>query len=193
MRTATPFATWCSSTERGPSATSGDISTPRLTGPGCITIESGFERSSRSGVRPNIRWYSPSDEKNGSPWRSSWIRSVITTSAPSIASSAVGATESVPALPSAIRSMPSGISVRGPANTTFAPSSVNRCAFDRATRLCRMSPTIATRNPSMRPLRSSIVRASSSACVGCSCAPSPALTTDARVLSATIRGAPGAL
>ena len=49
---------------------------------------------------------------------------------------------------------------------------------------------IATRNPSMRPLRSRMVKASSSACVGCSCAPSPALTMLARQMRANWCGAP---
>ncbi len=40
--------------------------------------------------------------------------------------------------------------------------------FERATRLCRMSPRIVTFSPSSVPRRSRIVSASSSACVGCS-------------------------
>ena len=55
--------------------------------------------------------------------------------------------------------------------------------FERTTRLCAMSPTIATFSPSIRPLRRRIVRASSSAWVGCSCAPSPALMTPQRELA----------
>ncbi len=50
--------------------------------------------------------------------------------------------------------------------------------LERATRECRMSPQIATVSPCIRPLRRRIVSASSSAWVGCSCAPSPALTTE---------------
>ena len=42
MRTATPFCTWFKITDRGKSATSDEISRPRLIGPGCITIASGF-------------------------------------------------------------------------------------------------------------------------------------------------------
>ena len=37
MRTATPLRTWSMITERGRSATSALISTPRFIGPGCIT------------------------------------------------------------------------------------------------------------------------------------------------------------
>jgi len=36
MRTATPFSTWWSMMEDGPSATSLSSSTPRLMGPGCM-------------------------------------------------------------------------------------------------------------------------------------------------------------
>ncbi len=47
----------------------------------------------------------------------------------------------------------------------------------RATRLCRMSPQIATLSPSSRPKRSRSVSMSSRPWVGCSCLPSPALIT----------------
>ena len=50
--------------------------------------------------------------------------------------------------------------------------------FDRATRLCMTSPQIATRRPAMWPKARRIESASSSAWVGCSCWPSPALTTE---------------
>ena len=49
--------------------------------------------------------------------------------------------------------------------------------FERATRLCRTSPQIATVRPPSRPLRWRIVSASSRAWVGCSWLPSPALMT----------------
>ncbi len=49
--------------------------------------------------------------------------------------------------------------------------------FDRATRLCSMSPQIATTSPPSLPLRRRIVSASSNAWVGCSWLPSPALIT----------------
>ena len=58
MRTATPCETCARITLDGPSATSGEISTPRLTGPGCITSAPGLSRSARSAVRPYIRAYS---------------------------------------------------------------------------------------------------------------------------------------
>ncbi len=49
--------------------------------------------------------------------------------------------------------------------------------FERATRLCKTSPQIATVSPPSPPLRRRIVSASSSAWVGCSWLPSPALIT----------------
>ena len=63
-----------------------------------------------------------------------------------------------------------------------APSAFSRMMLERATRECRMSPQIATTSPSMRPLLRRMVSASSSAWVGCSCAPSPALTTEQSTL-----------
>ncbi len=42
MRTAIPFSTWFRITERWESATSDEISRPRLIGPGCITMASGL-------------------------------------------------------------------------------------------------------------------------------------------------------
>ena len=86
--------------------------------------------------------------------------------------------------------MPGGSSVGGPHSTTWAPIFVSSQMFERATRLCRMSPTIATLRPFSRPLRWRIVSASSSAWVGCSCAPSPALTTAKRQWRARKCGAP---
>src|SRR3569833_2159542 len=52
MRTAMPWVTCCRITERGPSATLDAISTPRLMGPGCMTMASGLAAASRSSVRP---------------------------------------------------------------------------------------------------------------------------------------------
>ena len=49
--------------------------------------------------------------------------------------------------------------------------------MERATRLCAMSPQMATVSPASLPLARRMVNASSSACVGCSCVPSPAFTT----------------
>ena len=64
--------------------------------------------------------------------------------------------------------------------------------FERATRECAMSPTITTSSPSLFPLWRRIVAASSSACVGCSCWPSPALiiATAGRTLPLITSAAP---
>src|SRR6266849_4163756 len=118
--------------------------------------------------------------------RSCWMRSIITASASRNASGRVRAT-SQPSF-----STPAGISVLGPATRTRAPSFERQWTFDRATRLCAMSPTIEITLPSSGPSFSRSVRASSKAWVGCSCDPSPALTTLARTARATARGAPAA-
>ena len=47
------------------------------------------------------------------------------------------------------RSMPGGISVGGPHTHTSAPSLFSSWMFERSTRLCSRSPTIATFSPSM--------------------------------------------
>ena len=86
--------------------------------------------------------------------------------------------------------MPAGTSVGGPQTQTSAPSLVSSRTFDRSTRLCSRSPTIATFSPSMRPLCSRMVNASSSACVGCSCMPSPALMMRERQIRASRWQAP---
>ena len=52
MRTAMPNVTCGKITLRAPSATADEISTPRLIGPGCITIASGLASASLSAVRP---------------------------------------------------------------------------------------------------------------------------------------------
>src|SRR5438309_2743443 len=121
-----------------------------------------------------------------SAMRSCWMRSIITASASRSASGRLRAT-SHPSF-----STPAGISVVGPATRTRAPSLERQCTFDRATRLCAMSPTMEMVLPSRLPSFSRSVSASSSACVGCSCAPSPALITLARTARDTARGAPAA-
>ena len=52
MRVATPLRTWSMITERGRSATSALISTPRFIGPGCMTRASSFMPSTRRAVSP---------------------------------------------------------------------------------------------------------------------------------------------
>ena len=63
--------------------------------------------------------------------------------------------------------------------------------LERATRLWAMSPTMATVSPSKWPLCSRIVSRSRSAWVGCSWAPSPALTTPHVELPGEDRGGAG--
>ena len=70
-----------------------------------------------------------------------------------------------------------GTRVDGPTRVTAAPIFVRAWIFERATRLKRMSPRIATFRPRSEPRCSFIVKVSSSPWVGCSCAPSPALMT----------------
>ena len=99
------------------------------------------------------------------------MRSPITTSAPSTASSR----EEQSFAPS--RSMPLGISVSGAYMRTSAPNFVRPNRLDLATRECLMSPRIATFSPSIFPNLSRMVHMSRRACVGCSFMPSPALRT----------------
>src|SRR5262249_37646982 len=74
-----------------------------------------------------------------------------------------------------------GSRVGGAISVTSAPRVWSSSTLERATRLCRTSPTIVTRSPAGPPPRAAnrrrIVNASSSAWVGCSWAPSPALIT----------------
>ena len=86
---------------------------------------------------------------------------------------------------------PTGSSVGGATSTTSAPRVASSMTLERATRLCRMSPTMTTRRPSMSPSRCRMVSASSNACVGCSWVPSPALITDGPVLQPSQRGPVG--
>ena len=86
--------------------------------------------------------------------------------------------------------MSRGMSVGGPTSVTCAPMLRKARMFERATRECAMSPTIQIERPSMPPSFERSVCTSSSACVGCSCLPSPALTTAALVQPATSAAAP---
>ena len=123
--------------------------------------------------------------------RSVWRRSIITTSAPSSASSKL-AKALAP-----IASIPAGINAGGAHKRTSAPKACRHNRFDLATRLCRMSPQITTLSPVKSSARSPLSRkawrsasASSSAWVGCSCCPSPALSTGQSTLSAISPVAP---
>ena len=118
--------------------------------------------------------------------RSRCRRSIITTSAPSSALR-ISVNTSQPRRPT-----DEGIKVEGPHSRTCAPMALRSRRLERATRECRMSPQIATTRPFKRPLCLRIVSASSSAWVGCSCAPSPALTTEQLTLRAKRCTAPAA-
>ena len=98
-------------------------------------------------------------------------------------------------------STPTGSRVGGATSVTSAPRVRSSSALERATRLCSTSPTIVTRRPSRPPGLDSprcchMVKASSSAWVGCSWVPSPALTTlerDPAGVGEPVRGAAGAV
>ncbi len=89
--------------------------------------------------------------------------------------------------------MPDGSSVDGAMTRTRAPSALSSRMLERATRECSMSPQIATVSPESSPLWRRMVSASSSAWVGCSCAPSPALITEQPTFCASSSTAPAEL
>ena len=159
------------------SALSADISSPRFIGPGCITIAFLDNLASRIEFKPKRFEYSCDDGKKESFIRSSWIRSIITTSHFEISSSRsyeifTGQSDT-----------PTGNKVGGATNVTCAPNLVNRSTLLLATLEWRISPTINTFTPdrsfSLFLKCCFIVNASRSACVGCSCVPSPAFITAA--------------
>ena len=115
MRSATPLRTWSSTTLGRRSARSCDSSTPRFTGPGCITIASSFAKRSFARSSPKVAEYSRTLGNSAPASRSSWMRSAITTSAPSSASRS----ERKNLTPSV--STWAGIMVGGPATRTSAP------------------------------------------------------------------------
>ena len=104
--------------------------------------------------------------------RSSWSRRTLSASAHWIASSIRGEDGDA----ELVRRC-AAAACAGPHTPTSAPSLVSPQMLLRATRLCRMSPQMATLSPSIRLNRSRSVSMSSSPCVGCSCLPSPALIT----------------
>ncbi len=75
MRTATPLATWSSTSARWWSATSLAISTPRFMGPGCKTTASCRSRANRAAVIPNRATYSGREGNTAAPPRSACTRS----------------------------------------------------------------------------------------------------------------------
>jgi hypothetical protein len=155
-----------------PSATALSISTPRLMGPGCMTMQSGLASASFSGVRPKLLKNSPALGSMAPLMRSFCSRSMMMTSAPRMPSAMSWHTRT----PIAARSP--GTSVLGPtARISGTPSVVSAWMSLRATRLCTMSPTMATVRLLKSFLKWRMVYMSSSPCVGWACRPSPALTT----------------
>ena len=71
-----------------------------------------------------------------------------------------------------------GIRVGGPTNLTLFSIFPSKIMLERATREWAISPQIAIFNLWSLPFARRIVKASRSACVGCSCRPSPAFKTE---------------
>ena len=174
MRTATPISTWSwiRLTARS-SATSESISTPRFIGPGCITRTPGAAQRQLLAVEAEeaevlagrgdqrARASAPAAGAASSPRRRRRCPSRMSwnTSTPQ-------------------RSAPTGISVGGPTRRTRAPSMLQQWRRWSGPRGCaarrrRSPPSAPRRRPNARRMES----ASSSAWVGCSCWPSPALIT----------------
>ena len=83
MRTAMPFLTCRKMRAFLPSATTLDISMPRLIGPGCKTMTSGFNPASRFSSKPKRVKYSAADSPVSSAFnRSRCTRNSATTSTP---------------------------------------------------------------------------------------------------------------
>ena len=172
MRTAMPLLTCSRITERGPSATWESISTPRLMGPGCMTMASGLAVARRSSVRPKSWKYSCSLGSMAPRMRSRWRRSMMTTSASRTPSRRSWKTRAPRDSGSA------GSRVRGAMmRTSPAPRVLRAASWERATRECKMSPTIATVSWPKSPLCRRMVNMSSMPWVGWEWRPSPALMT----------------
>ena len=208
MRIATPLVTCSSISDRSPCASPVLTSTPSFIGPGCISSAPGLACAIRPSFTCHRRMYSRRLGKKPRSCRSRCIRSAITKSAPAIAASKSGSirtpasgfppsrfppkpseppafppeppapTAFPPSHPSAVSGY--GISVGGPQSVTCAPTRANPHSAERATRLCSTSPTITTLRPASPPRCRRAVYKSSSPCVGCACAPSPALITATR-------------
>lgn len=179
MRVETPLATCSTAVQRSESATWAVISMPRFIGPGCITMACSGIFAMRSPSSPYRREYSRSVGKKAAFMRSRCTRSIITASDFGSTSSRLYETSQGQV------STPIGTSVGGATRVTSAPRVCSRWTLERATRLCRTSPTMVIRRPfrslprpASRPTRRRrMVKASSRAWVGCSWVPSPALTT----------------
>src|ERR1700730_12348559 len=186
MRTATPISTCSRLSDWAPPATLESISTPRFIGPGCITSASGLAYESLRSSSPKYAKYSWVEGTNEPFMRSRCRRSIITMSALR-RPSRMSRVTSTPKF-----SMPGGSKVEGATTRTRAPSALSRMMLERATLEWAMSPQIATVSAAIGPLLRRMVRASSSAWVGCSWAPSPALMTEQSTLRASSSTAPEA-
>ncbi len=115
-----------------PSATTESISTPRLIGPGCITMHRAWPAAGVSSVRPKILKYSPALGSSAPLMRSFCRRSMITTSASLDAFAHVVADPARPC--SAARPAPAS---SGPTTRiSGTPSVVSAWMSERATREC---------------------------------------------------------
>ena len=157
MRTARPLVTCSSTHDCGPSATAGSISRPRIIGPGCSTSASGpraaqpfrrelvqqdvFVQRQRRLVQPFLL-HAQHDHHVGAFERLFDARRA--------------------AHAGSRHSNSRGSHIAGPHSVKRQPNLPSRCRFERATRLCRMSPTMVTCRPSSVPRRSRMVSASSS-------------------------------
>ena len=143
MRTGTPLVTWRSMTAAGRSATRESISTPRLIGPGCMTIVVGRQAAGR------VRSVSPYVVVNSRAWaRTSPIRARagVARVRRRRPSQAPRRNRRPPSPARCVTS--SGSSVPGAATRTSAPSVTYASTSLRATRLWRRSPTIRILQPS---------------------------------------------
>ena len=171
-----PCDTCSSIADCGPSATSPVISSPRIIGPGCITSGFGANCASRSRSTDTAPHTPPGPAPSQPAAPSESAASSPHSPAPAHGRSRAQSQRfrRLPVLAQRERLLRQQL--RGPHSTTRAPSRGSSIAFDRATRLCRMSPVITTVTPpasshvqsrAPSPSRSSIVRRSSSACDGC--------------------------
>ena len=148
MRTATPRATWSRMTARGPSATAGSISTPRLIGPGVHDDGVGLGQREAARVEAEVaRVLARVREQAASPMRSFWMRNIMTTSAPSSAGSMRSWHGGAHARPA-----PAAAACAAPATRTCAPSVRQRPDVRARDAAVAMSPQIATVSPAMLAL-----------------------------------------
>ena len=149
------------------------ISTPRFIGPGCMTITSGLRAREPLARHAEHAKYSRSDGMSAPP---------MPLELHAQHHDDVGAVDRLvdvgrrPSRP--VARCRAGTSVGGPQTATSAPSFVSSQMFDRDhAAVQHVADDGDLAGPRCGRLCSRIVSASSSACVGCSCVPSPALMT----------------